>query len=159
MKYLLIALFLFVGSMANAQSMFSNLISTLPDSIHSWKGPRIVGPAAVTAYSSYAKTFSAMTGAGIAYTWQTLSNDSSTWYINAAVGGMIYGGGAQVPNSIAGVIAAGPYFSLFNGYLSGGVAYSFTNLTSPVAQGAPIPPSPTFAQRLLFTFGVVLPLF
>lgn len=134
-------------------------MSTLPDSIHSWKGPRIVGPAAVTAYSPYAKTFSAMTGAGIAYTWQSLTNDSSAWYINYAVGGMIYGGGAQVPNNIAGVVAAGPYFSAWNGYVSGGAAYSFTSLQPPTTSGAPSPPKPTFGQRILYTFGVVLPLF
>lgn len=151
---LIVATSLF-SSTVKAQSTLSSLISQLPDSIHSWKGPRIVGPAAVTAYSPYAKTFSAMTGAGIAYTWQSLTNDSSAWYINEAVGFMLYGGGAQVPNNIAGIIAAGPYFSLFNGYVSGGVAYSFTKLQPPVVSEAP----PKFGQKLLFTFGVVLPLF
>lgn len=143
------------GSTVKAQSAFGTLISQLPDSVKSWKGARIVGPAAVTAYSPYAKTFSALTGAGYAYTWQTLTNDSSGWYINEAVGFMLYGGGAQVPNNIAGVVAAGPYFSLLNGYISGGVAYAFTKLTP----ATPTVISPKFGQKLLYTFGIVLPLF
>lgn len=146
---------LVTGSASYAQSSFGTLISQLPDSIHSWHGARIVGPAAVTAYSPYTKAFSALTGAGYAYTWQTLTNDSSSWYINEAVGFMFYGGGSQVPNNIAGVIAAGPYFSLFNGYLSGGVAYAFTKLQPANPSLAP----PKFSQKLLYTFGVVLPLF
>lgn len=147
-------------NVGHAQSMFGSLISQLPDSIHSFKGPRIMGPAAVTAYSPYAKTFSAMTGLGIGYTWQTLKNDSSAWYINAAVGGMLYGGGSQVPNNIAGVIAAGPYFSVFNGYLSGGIAYDFSNLQPPIVPGqTAIPAPPKFGQRLLYVIGAVIPLF
>lgn len=159
MKYLIALALLFSFTVAKSQSLFSNLMSTLPDSIHSWNGPRVVGPAAVTGYSPYTKSFSALTGVGIAYTWQTLSNDSSSWYVNTAVGAMIYGGGAQVPNNIAGVVAAGPYFSILNGYISGGIAYNFTNLQPPVAQGAAPPPPPNFGQRLLYTFGVVFPLF
>lgn len=143
----------------HAQSVFSSLISQLPDSVGSWKGPRITGPAAVTAYSPYTKTFSAMTGMGIAYTWQTLKKDSTGWYINAAVGGMLYGGGSQVPNNIAGVVAFGPYFSVYNGYLSGGIAYDFSNLQPPTVAGQAPPGPPKFGQRLLYVIGAVIPLF
>jgi len=139
MKYLLIlSIFAAITSCAKSQSLTSSLTNALPDSVKRWKGLRLMGPAAVYGYSkSSGSTF--MTGTGIGYTWQTLSQSSGTWTVNTAVGLMAFAGGSQAPSSFSTVAAVGPYVSFLGGYLSFGGVWNFTAGKPMVVIGAVLP--------------------
>src|ERR1700742_4024887 len=120
MKYLLIAILLFIGSVAKSQTLTSTLTNTLPDSVTKWQGFRATGPMAVYGYNKSTGS-SLLTGVGLAYTWQHLTT-GGTWWVDEAAGVAFFAGGSQAPSSFSLVTAVGPYVSFFNGFLSvGGV--------------------------------------
>lgn len=135
-----ILLICMAGLTAKSQSvsLTGSLTNALPDSVKTWKGLRITGPAAVYAYSKSTGS-TAMTGVGIAQTWQHLTT-GGTWWVDYAAGIMFYAGGSAAPTSQTMIAAVGPYVSILNGFVTLGGALNLSN-------GKP-----------LFVVGIVLPL-
>jgi len=137
MKYLLIALLLFVATVAKSQTLTSTLTNTLPDSVTKWKGFRATGPMAVYGYNKSSGN-SLLTGVALSYTWQHLTT-GGTWWVDEAAGLAFYAGGSQAPSSLAFVSAVGPYVSFFNGYLSIGGAINLTTGKPMLTAGVALP--------------------
>lgn len=154
MKLLLsIALLLILGTVANAQSIWSPLppykapsnvramaivgpFDSLPSiSTLKWQGVRLAGPDVMLALPD----FSAWTGGGLDYVWAVANTTTNKWQYQYTAGIRVTGGiNLPSPGSVQAIGGFGVRVTLFNGLLAVGGIYNLTLKHPQAAIGNPV---------------------